>query len=142
MNKVRFVVVGVPKGKERPRVIRLKDGRPHTYTPTGTKQREDTIANAYKQEANGIYFNEKPIKISMEFYYPIPTSWTKREKESARAGRRNPCVKPDLDNACKLVMDALNGVAFGDDKQVLYMSASKRYGDVARTEVTIEEVEV
>lgn len=140
--RVTFSVVGVPKGKERPRVIRDKDGKSRAYTPTATKNREQRIAKAYLDAANGYKFGDKPIKITMEFYYPIPTSWTKREKESAMEGRRCPCVKPDLDNACKLVMDALNGVAFGDDKQVLYMSASKRYGDVARTEVTIEEVEV
>jgi len=140
--RVSFVVTGVPKGKERPRVIRLQDGRPHAYTPTATKQREQRIAKAYLANANGYRFKDKPIKLMLEFFYPIPTSWTKKEKAKAIAGMKTPNVKPDLDNVSKLVMDALNGVAYDDDKQIIFMSASKVYGEVAGTIISIEEMEV
>lgn len=33
--------------------------------------------------------------------------------------------RPDLDNACKLVLDALNGVAFKDDRKVVSLEAHK-----------------
>jgi Holliday junction resolvase RusA-like endonuclease len=34
-------------------------------------------------------------------------------------------VKPDLDNIVKAIMDALNGYAFEDDKQVVSITARK-----------------
>lgn len=33
-------------------------------------------------------------------------------------------VRPDLDNAAKTVLDALNGVAYHDDKQIRYLAVS------------------
>lgn len=140
--RVTFSVVGVPKGKERPRVIRDKDGRPHAYTPTATKNKEKAIASLYLASANGYKFADKPLKVALDFFYPIPGSWTRVKKEKALQGKITPCVKPDLDNAAKLIMDALNGVAYPDDKQILMLSASKRYGEPARAVVTIEDMEV
>ena len=43
--------------------------------------------------------------------------------------KQPPLVKPDIDNVVKLVMDALNGVAYDDDKQVVRQYAEKRYTD-------------
>lgn len=139
--RVTFVVPGVPKGKERPRVIRDVSGRPHAYTPTATKNKEKAIAGLYLESANGYRFEGKPLRVVMNFYYPIPTSWSKGDKAKALAGIRTPCVKPDLDNVVKLVMDALNGVAYPDDKQILILEASKKYSEIARTEVLIEDIE-
>lgn len=140
--RVTFVVPGVPKGKERPRVIRDVSGRPHAYTPTATKNKEKAIARLYLENANGYKFTDKPLKVALDFFYPIPSSWTRVKKELALQGKITPCVKPDLDNAAKLIMDALNGVAYPDDKQILALAASKRYGEPARSVVTIEDMEV
>ena len=140
--RVTFSVMGVPKGKERPRVIRDRDGRPHAYTPTATKNKEKAIARLYLESANGYKFTDKPLKVALDFFYPIPSSWTRVKKELALQGKITPCVKPDLDNAAKLIMDALNGVAYPDDKQILALAASKRYGEPARSVVTIEDMEV
>jgi Holliday junction resolvase RusA-like endonuclease len=36
--------------------------------------------------------------------------------------------RPDLDNLIKTVLDALNGIAYTDDKQIVRLGATKAYG--------------
>ena len=46
-------------------------------------------------------------------------------------------VKPDIDNYVKAVLDGLNGLLFVDDKQIIELTARKKYSESARTEVTV-----
>ena len=52
-----------------------------------------------------------------------------------------PTVKPDTDNIAKSILDALNGIAYKDDKQVVTLSVKKRYDEVPRVSVWIYEEE-
>lgn len=45
--------------------------------------------------------------------------------------------RKDLDNLCKLVLDALNGLAYEDDVKCVALSCRKRYGDKAFTRVRL-----
>jgi len=45
--------------------------------------------------------------------------------------------KPDLDNVVKLVGDALNGVAYLDDAQIVEVKAEKGYGRTSKIEVRL-----
>lgn len=87
-----------------------------------------------KQPLNG------PLRVKMAFYYPIPMSFTKAKKADAKAGLILPEVKPDLDNVVKGCFDALNSIAWKDDKQVVEESSIKRYSENPRIEIEIEEV--
>ena len=40
-----------------------------------------------------------------------------------------PTKKPDADNIAKVVCDALNGLAYKDDAQVIDLTVHKRFGD-------------
>jgi Holliday junction resolvase RusA-like endonuclease len=59
------------------------------------------------------------IEIVMEFRYAKPKS-VKREL---------PTVPPDLDKQIRSILDALTGIAYHDDSQVISISASKSYGE-------------
>jgi len=50
----------------------------------------------------------------------------------------HPVVKPDVDKLARALLDALTGVAYGDDAQVVEMHVCKTYGDDARTTVTVK----
>lgn len=50
------------------------------------------------------------------------------------------CVRPDLDNLVKFVLDVANGVLYEDDKQVAKITAEKTYDIESRTEITITEL--
>ena len=51
-----------------------------------------------------------------------------------------PTKKPDADNIAKAILDALNGLAFYDDAQVVYLQVSKRYSNEPRAVVFIDDV--
>ena len=53
-----------------------------------------------------------------------------------------PTKKPDIDNIIKAVLDALNGVAYKDDTQVVQVMATKKYRDKAFVEVAIFELQM
>lgn len=57
-----------------------------------------------------------------------------------RDGEILPQKKPDIDNVVKIIMDALNGAAYKDDKQVVSVFASKFYDDDPKVIVEVEQV--
>ena len=58
------------------------------------------------------------ITISMRFRYERPKTVT----------RRLPTVPPDLDKQIRSIIDALTGIAYVDDSQVVAITATKEYG--------------
>lgn len=53
-----------------------------------------------------------------------------------------PITPPDVDNIAKVVCDALNGVAFFDDRQVCKLNIEKYYAEIPKIEVEIQALEV
>lgn len=74
-----------------------------------------------------------PVTVGVTFHMPIPKS--KRKKVAIGDPHT---IRPDLDNLLKLTTDASNGLLFVDDSQIHSISASKVYGDVPMTVLTIE----
>lgn len=115
MSAVRFVVDGKPQGKQRPRLG--KGGR--VYTPKATKRYECAIAWAALGVRPRSWSLAGRFRIEVIGYYPD-------------ARRR------DGDNLLKLAMDALNGVLYNDDSQVIEASVSKAIDrQRPRTEVAV-----
>ncbi|WP_211825334.1 RusA family crossover junction endodeoxyribonuclease [Kistimonas asteriae] len=117
------VIPGVPVGKSRPRFSRK--GR--TYTPSKTALAEE-YARAIVVSQTGCKRLEGPVAVEMLTVMPIPLSWTKRKRKAALAGDIRPAVAPDFDNLAKLYCDAMNGVWWQDDKQVVDGRCIKCYG--------------
>lgn len=110
-----FEVAGKPVPKSRARVV-TKGKRRFAYTPKKSREWETHV----KEEA-GKYFERPfdwPVAVDMIFYMPRP--------KSRRLDFWVPTT-PDLDNLEKSVMDALNGVAYTDDRLVVVKHSSKRY---------------
>lgn len=93
----------------------------HAYTPASTLEAEQRIRSAWV-DANGLAYAEwrGPVSVSIDVWREVP-------KRASRRGEGSlVCLKPDLDNTAKLVLDALNGVAWADDAQVVHLSISRR----------------
>lgn len=54
-------------------------------------------------------------------------------------GKILPTKKPDCDNIAKIICDALNGVAYKDDKQIVQLLVSKVYSVEPFVLVTISD---
>ena len=123
---VEFKVDGEPQGKGRPRFSR-KIGR--AYTPEKTATYESLIRSDFYRQNPDIRFDSGPVTLSIWAYMSIPESKSKMTKAMMRSGHEKPTKKPDIDNIIKAVMDALNGAAWKDDKQVCELNVHKLYGD-------------
>jgi Holliday junction resolvase RusA-like endonuclease len=51
--------------------------------------------------------------------------------------RLEPCVRPDVDKLCRALMDALTGIAYHDDGQVVGLSVRKVYAELAIARVVV-----
>lgn len=116
MADVSFEVFGKVRGKGRPRFTR--GGRP--YTPKATRDYERAIREAF-ENANGRPPEpfSGPIAVCIMTYRQLPNSAPKSVISEQDTH------KPDIDNVAKIVLDALNGVAWKDDAQVVSLTVSK-----------------
>lgn len=137
---MQFIVEGRPQGKARARTFyNSRAGKMQSITPEQTKSYEDLIRWKYKA-AGGEYYGEKTLQVSIQAYYPIPKGFSKAKVNDAIGGNLRPTTKPDCDNIIKVVLDALNGVAYYDDKQVICVSCNKYYGQQGYLLIHINEI--
>ncbi len=94
----------------------------------------------YLEKYAGVKPFEGPVAVEIVALYQIPRSANKRRKEAMRRGAIKPTVRPDVDNILKIVTDALNGVAYLDDKQIITCWVNKCYAAAPAVHVTIIEL--
>lgn len=133
---VTFTVPGDPEGKGRPRFARVGN-TVRTFTPEKTRAYEDRVRFAYRSAAFGLTFKACPVMLTVSAFYAAPAS-ASRKRQDALIGE--PCAKkPDADNVLKAIADALNGVAYDDDKQVVVAAIEKRWDRYGRVDVSITD---
>ena len=128
---IQFAVDGKPVSSPRPRVTRYGVFYKKDYVAYKRK-----IALKAKKEMRGKEPYECPLTLAVEFRFTTPSSWSKKRKEEAIEWGWMP-QKPDIDNLLKTVMDACNGIIWLDDKQVVSVSAFKRYDKNAGIDVVV-----
>lgn len=117
----RFTVPGAPVPKARPRVVQ---GR--TFTARRTKAYEEAVGWAFRAAHPGV----RPIQDAQ-----VSLTLTIHE------GKVRPQHRADIDNIEKAVMDALNGIAFEDDVQVVEKHTRlHRWSDDPRVEVEVRQL--
>lgn len=137
MKKTEIFFPFEPKPKGRPRFTRSG----HAYTPETTQNYEQKISEYYKEQTDDFY--NGAIQIRLTFLMPIPKSTTKKMRRLIETGNIKYTKKPDLDNLQKAVLDALNGIAFSDDKIITRIVAEKKYttSEVGTLMAITEDVE-
>ena len=128
-----------PFGKERPRAS-VVGGHAKIYTPRTTEVYENEIRMGWKK-VNGEEPFTGPLVMRLYFYMPIPKSETKANKLKMLEKKIRPTKKPDIDNLVKSVMDALNGIAYEDDSQIVTLLAKKYYGEMPCVKIIVAEWE-
>lgn len=129
--EVRFILSGEPRGKGRPRFTR--QGR--VFTDAKTVAYERAVLASAKVVLAGSPPLDGPVFLRVDAFMQIPKSASKRRRADMLAGVERPTKTPDWDNLGKIVCDALNGVAFRDDSQVVDGRARKFWSDRPRIEV-------
>jgi Holliday junction resolvase RusA-like endonuclease len=119
----------VPKGWTRPVI---------TNSNRNAKSWEALIAHGagealLQHGRRGVVFLG-PMRLAVAFHLPRPKGLPKT-KDTAHV------KAPDCDKCARCVLDALSGVVYRDDAQVVRLEVSKQYaalGDSPRAEITIE----
>lgn len=133
----RLVMTIEPKPKERPRVTMVA-GHPKIYTPRATQEYEKAISDAWKKE-NGLLPFTGPVTVRIVLGMKIPKSASKAKIRKMLDRQIRPTVKPDVDNCAKSILDALNGIAYVDDNQIVSLSARKYYTDMPKVLIKVSE---
>jgi len=136
---IEFKVPGEPKGKGRPRFSRVGKFT-KTYTDAKTKMYEEKIASAARLHMYPHEPLETPVNVTLELHVDVPVSYSKKRRYACLTGEEWPTKKPDLDNVAKAFLDAMNGIVYKDDVQVIRLYVSKTYSIDPHVYITVQEV--
>jgi Holliday junction resolvase RusA-like endonuclease len=143
---IAFELEGEPIGWQRTgiRVITPRHGKPFPsiYTPAATRAYEKALAMTAKVAMRGRKPLDGPLRLVVTAFMPIPRSWSAKKRDAALAGTIRPTVKPDWDNTGKGASDALKGIVWADDTQVVDGRVIKLYDERPRLRVEITPIEV
>ncbi len=115
-------IPGKPIGKARPKFSR-QGNFVKTYTPEKTVNYENWVKMCWMQ--SGQEKMQGNIIAVIVARFMIPQSFSKKKRNELN---EKPCPKkPDCDNIAKSILDALNGIAYDDDAQIVDLSVSKVY---------------
>lgn len=130
MSLFHFWVPGIakPQGSKRAfvnpktnRAIIVEDNK-------GTRDWRTDVRNAATEAiGRGDRINEGPVVIRLQFTMKRPLS-TPKTKPTPPAVK-----KPDLDKLERAILDALTGILFADDSQVVALHGTKRIAEVDET---------
>lgn len=142
---IYFKVDEEPVAKARPREVRYrKDGWKGTYTPKKTRDYEEKVKFAFMSqtcEKMPVYPKGVPLMVEATFAKSVPKSYTKKKREACLNGDMLPTSKPDIDNYLKAMLDAINGLAFEDDSQIVMTMAEKIYAEQPYVEIKIRAMD-
>ena len=113
-----FTIPGKSIPKARPRATMIS-GKALVYTPTQTKQFEKYVKLVAAQHAPRELLTGA-LEVQLDFFLPRPKSLPIKIKYHTK--------KPDIDNLAKSVLDAMEGIIYVNDAQVISLLVTKDYG--------------
>ena len=131
---ITFTVPGDPVPQPRHRIT-SRGPFAHAYIPASHAIHDyrSAIAEAARK-AGATPTEDEPLTMTVVLQFARPKSHYNAKGVKASAPT---LPRPDVSNCIKGIEDALNGVAFVDDKQIGTLIATKRYGEEAFTSVTL-----
>ncbi len=136
MGAVEFFVPGLPatKGSIKAFPFKRKDGTlgaNATNDNPKAKAWAAVVRLAAERAMAGRPPLEGPVVVDLWFYLPRPQSHYGAKGLKPRAPAF-PTNKPDGDKMVRCLWDALTGVVFGDDSQIVEWPGGKRYAEDGR----------
>lgn len=131
-------VSGLPIAQGRPRFKVIRMGQftnVRAYDPERSvtwKEHVRAQAKMWAGPSAHELLNGSPMALHLRFVLPRPRNIPKRVTQHVK--------KPDLDNLVKAVKDALTGVLYARDSQVVTLVAHKVYGKKPGVHIAVKEV--
>jgi Holliday junction resolvase RusA-like endonuclease len=138
---ITLTILDTPTGKGRPRF-----GNGRAYTPANTINAEARVRAAWQAAGEPRIADGVPMRALVECFLQRPATHYKQNGDLSAAGQRaaRPLRKPDVDNAAKLVLDALEGYAYRADAAIVTLWVSKHWcepGEHERVYIHLEELD-
>ena len=146
--KIQFTVFGVaqPGGSKKAFPFRKPSGHfGVTVTDANAKVHDwkKTVAWTARENYSGELL-VGPLRLTLNFFRPRPRSHygSGKNAETVRQfAPAYPVSRPDSTKLLRAVEDALSGVLYFDDAQIIEQFVSKRWGMPARVEIIVETIE-
>ena len=135
---VTFKLDADPVGKQRARYAR-RGNFVQTYTPDKTRNYEALLKEAAIEAMGSSEPLETPVSLYLYIRVPIPKSFSKKKVQDCLNGSEQPMKKPDSSNVLKSVEDAMNGVVYMDDCQIINHHMTRVYSTLAGVDICIKE---
>lgn len=142
LSPVAFTAEGVAAPAGSKTIGKTKDGRSFVRDSSGhrgTKWRQ-TVQKAARLQMRSAPPIEGPLELVIRFYVPRPKAHQGAHGLLPSAPPWPHKTRPDTTKLVRAVEDALNGLVWVDDNQVVVQHASKRYGEPARAEIHVAPV--
>lgn len=138
MRTIAFFVSGTPQPAPK-KATNMRTGMIYSRDPKGTKRAWAAKLASLARKAMQVPMIEKgvPVRLNCTFFLPRPAS------QRGKKRRERPTGTPDLSNLYYAVENALKGICYHDDSQVVTFGGMKWYADEnspAGVQVSVEEI--
>lgn len=131
---IELTIYGIATAQGRPRFFR-RGNFVGTYDPDKSHNWKDYVRSCVLNELKHRPLLETALLMRIAFFLPRPKTLPKKVMWHTK--------KPDLDNLAKAVKDALKGICYRDDSQIISLLTTKAYaGDRPMVVITIDEAKL
>jgi len=134
----------IPQPQERPRAT-VRGGRLWVYKDKYGAAYQKMIRNMvdyHLREKKIIVdtWDKYPLRIDFAFYFEYPKQHRRENGELKKSAPLYHITKPDISNLVKSVEDALNGILWRDDSQIMHVGAQKFFSNFYGIRIEITSV--
>lgn len=133
-----FTIPGEARAWARARVRVIPGHGVRHFMDNNTRSYESLVKMAAEGAMRGRDPLQEPLAMSILIRKQPPKSASGVKTRAMLAGELRPGVKPDLSNLAKGIEDALNGIAYRDDAQIVDLRVAKIYSREAGVDVLIK----
>lgn len=133
MTEFHCRVDGNPVAQGRPRLT-TRGRFLHAYDPEKSRDWKRTVHYAVCQQ-----MSEKRMLAPIDGPLALAIRFDLMRPKSVRSSY--PAKRPDIDNLVKACTDALNGVLWRDDSQIVELAAEKRYAERPGVEIHVRALD-
>jgi Holliday junction resolvase RusA-like endonuclease len=145
-RRIAFVVPGraQPAGSKRAFPFRKKDGRLGVaVSDANPKARgwKERVALVASEAMNGSAPWTGPLVLKVSIHFLRPKTHMKKSGEVRGSAPSLPATRPDITKLLRACEDALTGVVWKDDAQIVQQVATKTYSPVESVAIIVVELE-
>lgn len=101
---------------------------------------ENLVKTEYRIQSGVRFADDAMLSVRIFAFFSVPKSASKKKHLAMIDRLIRPTRKPDFDNIGKIICDALNGIAYRDDAQIVDALVRKFYSDTPRVIVEISDI--